>query len=104
MKLQTMAIFAPVKAESHLFGLKQSEIFDRLNEEDNELYRFEKKHLSTFETDENIGMLASIECSAFCDEEMPLKEGFENLERIIENVGSVLYISFTHHTENRFGG
>ena len=105
VKLQIMAIFAPVEAESHLFGRTQSEIFRKLNEEDNELYRFEKRHLATFEADENIGMFAAVESgSAFCDEVMPLKEGFKNLEKIIENVGSLLYISFTHHAENRFGG
>ncbi|MBF8456138.1 membrane dipeptidase [Kaistella sp. G5-32] len=105
VKLQIMAIFAPVETNSHEFGLKQSEIFKNLNEEENELYRFEQQHLETFQTNENIGMLASVESgSAFCDETMPLKEGFANLERIIDNVGSIMYISFTHHAENRFGG
>lgn len=105
VKLQIMAIFAPVEENSHQYGLDQSKIFQNLNKEENELYRFEKQHLATFETNENIGMLASVESgSAFCDENISLKEGFENLERIIENVGSILYISFTHHAENRFGG
>ena len=105
VKLQIMAIFAPVESNSHDYGLKQSEIFQNLNEADNELYRFEKEHLATFETNENIGMLASVESgSAFCDEVISLKQGFENLEKIIENVGSIMYISFTHHAENRFGG
>ena len=105
VKLQIMAIFAAVEATSHQFGFVQSEIFKKLNEEENELYRFEKKHLEHFGTNENIGMLASIESgSAFCNEEMTLKEGFQNLEKIIENVGNVFYISFTHHEENRFGG
>jgi microsomal dipeptidase-like Zn-dependent dipeptidase len=105
VKLQIMAIFAPVEFNSHEYGLKQSEIFNKLNTDKNELYRFEKQHLETIVTNENIGMLASIESgSAFCDENISLKEAFENLERIIENVGSILYISFTHHAENRFGG
>ncbi|WP_313503231.1 dipeptidase [Kaistella carnis] len=105
VKLQIMAIFAPVEKNSHEFGLKQSEIFKNLNEEENELYRFEKHHLANFGTNENIGMLASVESgSAFCDENISLKEGFQNLEKIIENVGSILYIGFTHHAENRFGG
>jgi membrane dipeptidase len=105
VKLQIMAIFAPVEKYSHIYGLKQSEIFQNLVQEENELYRFDKKHLATFETNENIGMLAAVESgSAFCDESMPLKEGFKNLEKIIENVGSIMYISFTHHAENRFGG
>lgn len=105
VKLQIMAIFAPVEINSHEYGLKQSEIFQNLNNEENELYRFEKHHLETLATNENIGILASVESgSAFCDENIPLKQGFENLERIIENVGSIMYISFTHHAENRFGG
>ena len=105
MKLQIMAIFAPTKNKSHNFGREQSEIFKKLHEEDNEFYRFEKEHLSHFGSKENIGMLASVESgSAFCDEEISLKEGFENLEKIIENTGSSMYISFTHHAENRFGG
>lgn len=105
VKLQIMAIFAPTEEKSHEFGLKQSEIFKKLNEEENELFLFEKGDLENFGTNQNIGMLASIESgSAFCDETMTLKDGFDNLENIIENVGSVMYISFTHHAENRFGG
>ena len=105
VKLQIMAIFAPVESNSHEYGLIQSEIFRDLNSQENELYRFEKQHLETFGSNENIGMLASVESgSAFCDENISLKEGFRNLEKIIENVGSILYISFTHHAENRFGG
>ncbi|MGA9211611.1 dipeptidase [Kaistella sp.] len=105
VKLQVMAIFAPTEKNSHEFGLKQSEIFQDLTTQENELYRFEKQHLETILTNENIGMLASVESgSAFCDENITLKEGFKNLEKIIENVGSILYIGFTHHTENRFGG
>lgn len=105
VKLQIMAIFAPTEEKSHEFGLKQSEIFHQLNTEENELYQFEKEDLATFETNKNIGMIAAVENgSAFCDESLPLKKGFKNLEQIIENVGSIMYVGFTHHAENRFGG
>ncbi|WP_027377944.1 dipeptidase [Kaistella palustris] len=105
VKLQIMAIFAPVTDDSHEFGLQQSEIFRQLDHQENELYRFGKQDLNTFGTAEKIGMLAAIESgSAFCTETIPLKQGFENLERIIGNVGNILYMSFTHHAENRFGG
>ncbi|QBO59687.1 dipeptidase [Chryseobacterium salivictor] len=105
VKLQVMALFAAVEEKSHQFGLKQSEIFRDLNTQENELYRFEKKHLGNFTTAEKIGMIAAVESgSAFCDENITLKQGFENLEKIIANVGNLLYISFTHHAENRFGG
>ena len=105
VKLQVMAIFASTEAESHQKGIEQSEIFKSLCSENNEFFRFEKQHLENFGQDEKIGILASLEnASAFCDEDLPLRKGFENLERIIENVGSLFYIGLTHHLENRFGG
>jgi membrane dipeptidase len=33
-----------------------------------------------------------------------LEIGFERLEQIINTVSRILYIGFTHHAENRFGG
>ncbi len=105
VKLQIMAIYAPTAENSHEFGLKQSEIFKKLSAEENELYAFKKDDLANFGSRENIGMLAAVENgSAFCDENISLKEGFKNLEKIIEEVESLLYIGFTHHAENRFGG
>ncbi|SFI60914.1 Zn-dependent dipeptidase, dipeptidase homolog [Kaistella treverensis] len=105
VKLQVMAIFAATEPKSVEFGLKQSEIFRDLNEEKTDFYTFEKKHLADFGSYEKVGMIAAVENgSAFCDENMPLKEGFRNLEKIIENTGRILYIGLTHHTENRFGG
>jgi membrane dipeptidase len=85
VKLQVMAIFAPTENKSQKFGILQSEIFRNLALQENELYRFEKQHLATFQTNKNIGMLAAVESgSAFCDERMPLKEGFTNLEKLLK--------------------
>ncbi|MDB9931849.1 MAG: membrane dipeptidase [Flavobacteriales bacterium] len=103
--LQVMAIFTPTEENSHKLGVQQSEIFRNLNTQENKLYRFEKQHLSTLGNGKGVGMLAAVEnASGFCDENMSLKEGFKNLETIIDNVGELFYISFTHHLENRFGG
>ncbi len=105
VKLQVMAIFAATGVDSHQKGIKQSEIFKNLCWDEKEFFRFEKQHLETFGQSENIGILASLEnASAFCDENLPLKKGFENLQTIIENVGTLFYIGLTHHLENRFGG
>ena len=105
VKLQVMAIFAATEPNSSEFGWKQSKIFRELIEGNTDFYSFEKKQLEYFGSSEKIGIIAAVENgSAFCDENMPLKKGFENLEKIIENVGNILYISFTHHAENRFGG
>ena len=105
VKLQVLAIFAATEAESHQKGIQQSEIFKDISSNNAELFQFAKDHLENFGQSEKIGVLASLEnASAFCDEELPLTKGFENLERIIENVGNLFYIGLTHHLENRFGG
>jgi len=50
-------------------------------------------------------IMPSIEnASSFCGADQPLEVGFEMLERIIAEIGKPLYISLTHHPENRFGG
>ncbi len=108
VKLQTMAIFAPTEPNSHKLGLEQSHLFKDLKHSTTrgkDLYEIEKVHLNNLDAQENIGMVASIEnASAFCDEAISLKEGFENLAEITANVGKLFYISLTHHAENRFGG
>lgn len=105
VKLQVMAIFAATEINSHNFGLKQSEIFRDLDKDSSDFYKFKKADLKNFGANEKVGMLASLEsASAFCNEVITLKEGFQNLEKIITNVGDLFYISLTHHSENRFGG
>jgi microsomal dipeptidase-like Zn-dependent dipeptidase len=39
VKLQVMAIFTPTQLNSHKLGIQQSEIFQSLNAQENELYR-----------------------------------------------------------------
>lgn len=105
VKLQVMAIYVPTEANSHKLGIQQSEIFHTLNLQEDRLYAIQKSDVQNLNNNEKIGMIAAIEnASAFCDESMTLKEGFDNLEKIINNVGDLFYISFTHNPENRFGG
>jgi len=106
VKLQVMAIYSSTENGSSVSGLKQSQIFSYL------LSRYPFLH--TINRDENAGifiknegicMVAAIEnASSFCEENEPLTGGFKKLEQIIANTGKPLYIGFTHHGENRFGG
>ncbi|MBN1825270.1 MAG: membrane dipeptidase [Candidatus Eisenbacteria bacterium] len=51
------------------------------------------------------GLTASIEnASSLCGEEEPLEEAFRRFKRFRAEAGRILYISLTHHLENRFGG
>jgi membrane dipeptidase len=105
--LQIMAIYTATEKGSAACALRQSEIFKNLLAEysaDLNLIK-DLENLATISTSSKIGMLASIEnASGLCEEDQPLDEGFENLEKIITNTERILYIGLTHHAENRFGG
>src|SRR5690554_613577 len=87
VKLQTMAIFEATEDQSHKSGIRQSQIFKDLvtNEKYvDDFYEIRKHNLPNIAESSKIGLLASIENgSAFCDEEISLRQGFNNLEEII---------------------
>lgn len=107
VKLQVMAIFTATAKGSTALAVKQSEIFASF------LAKYPKdctlvhdtNTLSQIATSPKLGMIAAIEnASGFCEENEPLETGLERLEQIITNTTRILYIGFTHHAENRFGG
>ncbi len=105
--LQIMAIYTATEKGSTESALQQSIIFKKLLDEYSEDLTLldEVDDLDSISTSSKVGILASIEnASGLCEEDQPLDEGFENLEKIIENTERILYIGLTHHTENRFGG
>jgi membrane dipeptidase len=52
-----------------------------------------------------VGILPAIEnASALCAEPDPLQTAFSMLDTIVSECGKPLYLSLTHHGENRFGG
>ena len=107
VKLQVMAIFTATENGSTALALRQSEIFASfLAEYPNDCTLVHDINtLNQIATSPKLGMIAAIEnASGFCEEDEPLKMGFERLERIITNTKRILYIGFTHHAENRFGG
>ena len=107
VKLQVMAIFAATEKGSSELGLQQSSLFKKmLLDYPDQISLFkDQKNLQTILESNKIAVLAAIEnASAFCEEEEELSKGFKKLDKIISNTEKVLYIGFTHHAENRFGG
>ena len=107
VKLQVMAIFTATEKGSSALALRQSEIFASfLTKYPNDCNLVNDTcTLSQISTSSKLGMIAAIEnASGFCEEDEPLKNGLERLERIITNTKRILYIGLTHHSENRFGG
>lgn len=106
LKLQVMAIYCPSKPGSTAYAKKQSEAFKLLAKSDNCLTAVtDLPELQNAMQAGTTGMVAAIEnASGFCEEDEPLEDGFKKLEKIIEDVDRVLYISMTHSLANRFGG
>lgn len=107
VKLQVMAIFTATEKGSTSLALRQSEIFASFLDKypDHCTLVHDEDTLSQIGTSSKLGMIAAIEnASGFCEEDEPLEIGLERLEQIISNTTRILYIGFTHHPENRFGG
>lgn len=107
VKLQVMAIFTATQKGSTALALRQSEIFASfLTKFPNDCTLIDDvSTLGQIATSSKLGMIAAIEnASGFCEEDEPLEVGLERLEQIIANTKRILYIGFTHHAENRFGG
>lgn len=107
IKLQVMAMYSATEIGSTQYAALQRDMFQKLAQENNCLTAVtDAKTLEMVMQQPGItGMVAAVENAAgFCEEREPLEDGFKKLEKMIEVCGRLLYISFTHHTENRFGG
>lgn len=106
VKLQVLAIYTATKKGSTEMGLNQSRIFrDFFSKYEDKVELITPDNINDVPSLSKIGLVASIESgSGFCEEDEPLDSGFKKLEEIIDNTHRVLYISMTHHHENRFGG
>jgi len=87
---QVLAIYVETQKGASVEGAKQFSLFKKLVKERSE---------------EPITLALAIENgSVLLDEEEKLELGFQRLEKMREEGGSILYISLTHNTENRFAG
>ncbi|MHA6246439.1 dipeptidase [Pontibacter sp. CAU 1760] len=107
IKLQVMALYSATEPGSTAYAALQRDKYKQLAEADNCLTAVTdvaSLH-KALQNENGVGMVAAIENAAgFCEEDEELEDGFKKLEKIITACGRVLYISFTHHTPNRFGG
>lgn len=104
VRLQVMAIFTAVEESSSQEAFEQSVIYKKLLTEYSEHFSQANSSFDVAASDK-VGIVAALEsASGLCNEEEPLDKAFTNLDRILNNVERLFYISLTHHTENRFGG
>lgn len=107
VKLQTLAIYSGGSNSYPDSAAGQCEWFKRLLSEYRDIFRpvtgIEARN-DVFNSS-GIGLAVAIEnASALCGDNEPLEAAFRRLENIIKEIGPPVYISLTHHGENRFGG
>jgi len=107
VKFQVMAIYSSVEENSPKNLLNQAEKYHQLLMNNSDILSAitdASEFNKTLNTNK-IGVMLSIEnASGLCNEYEPLSKAFQRFDNLKENFKSILYISLTHHGENRFGG
>ena len=106
VKFQVMAAYSNVEKGSVNKMIMQANILKQLiNNNKTFTIVSSPKDLENILEINKIGIILSIEnASGICEENEPLENAFARINNLIKDFGKILYISFTHHGENRFGG
>ena len=106
VRAQVMAIYTDVHPGSMELASQQAAIFVQLLEDHPDtVCRWDATFQQQLETTEQLGIIASIENAAGIGTATATwKKIYTQFDALLEKVGSLAYISLTHHTENRFGG
>lgn len=107
VKLQVMAHYTDASSGSSERSLQQAQHYQQLCRTYAD-YLLPVKSMGDIQevlTGDRIGVLGALENAAgLCEADEPIEMAFQQLERLNSMSGPLLYIGFTHHGENRFGG
>jgi len=102
--LQVLAMYTDGSAESPAGALRQAKVIANLPAQYPDYCYAAQGQLPQL-TNGKTALVAAIEsASGLAVEGEPLDLAFKRLEAIVKLAGPLLYISFTHHKANRFGG
>ena len=104
--LQVLPIFTMTGNAALTYASAQAQAFEHLTKHSELIFPIRsKKDLMELPKNNKIGVIAAIEnASGFCADGEPLSDGLDRLDKIIQQVGPLLYVSLTWNGENRFGG
>ncbi len=103
VRMQVLAIYTDVVEGSTQSAKKQMDIFNDLLEQPQFIKADKTAILSPPE--DKVAIIPAIENAAgLCEASQPLDMAFKNLDALTAAAGRIIYISLTHHGENRFGG
>lgn len=105
VKHQILAIYTPTETGSALLAEEQVKAYEKLISDETFVPVVTKEQAGKIYESDEIGVTVAIEsASGLCEEDEPLAKAFERFDDIRSRCKHLLYISFTHHPENRFGG
>lgn len=107
VRLQVLAIYAATEKGSTVHAHQQLLLYRQLLSDFAHRVAMlaAPENLQEGKHTDKIYLLTAIEnASCLCEEDEPLAHAFANLEKHVSLAGRPLYIGFTHHSENRFGG
>lgn len=105
VKLQVLAVYSPTRQGSTGYASRQIAEFEKLIQKQPFKAVTQSDTLEHTLHSDHYGLVVSIEnASGLAEEDEPLDKAFERLDQFIDRTGRIIYISFTHHDENRFGG
>ena len=105
VKLQVLAVFTFTEKGSVEVAKKEFECYQKMLELRDFQAVTTKAAANEIINSDKVGIIPAIEsASGLCEEDEPLDNAFKRFDEIITECGHVMYIGFTHHTENRFGG
>jgi len=106
VRAQVLAIYTDVHPESMELASQQANLFVKFLEDYPEtVCRWDAAFQQQLEATDQLGIIASVENAAGIGTlTATWKEIYAQFDALLEKVGSLAYISLTHHTENRFGG
>ena len=104
VKLQVLAVFTTTTKGSAKNASMQFDAYHKLCE-DYKDWIYDVGQHAIIKNNGKTGVIPAIEnASGLLEEDEPLQLCFERLNKLIDQCGKILYITITHHTENRFGG
>jgi membrane dipeptidase len=106
VRVQVMALFALTEAGSTGSGQRQVDFYRAITAPGMGFRHLtpEVGLLEVLEAGDVFTLPAIENASCFCEEDEPLADGLARLETFIAAMGKPLYLTITHHAENRFGG
>lgn len=105
VKQQILAIFTFTQKGSVEFAQQQVKQYEALITREDFYPIIDRATAQGIKNEDRVGVTLALEsASGICEEDEDLDLAFERLDTLLEKVGHLFYISFTHHTENRFGG